>query len=144
MIQLEPGKNYAIISISEFLAVSCLEFVSMERMQNGMNITKQLLFGKKSKLQTVMRIKDQLVFEGTELPFTTDYTAFQAGHRNSYTADACFNLVGKGPIEDIRRFIGEYNINPKADLGKIYFMDVPVFPELCEDFLEVSALAAGV
>jgi hypothetical protein len=142
-MKIELGKNYAVIGVNEAMAVTVLEFVSVDGIHKNSITGSQLLFGRKSKIRQTVNIDGHLVFEGTELPFTTDFMAVQQGIHDTFSGNGCINLAGKGPIEEVRRFIEAYNLNPETDLGNVYFMDVPVFPELCEDFMEVSASFAG-
>lgn len=138
-IAFEIDKNYTLIGISEALATTYKKPITINGSHKGQFTFQPITKGKKKSFY--LSVSDQLVFEGTDLPFTTDYDGIDEGFGNSFTGNAMFNLISnssKMKIEEVRVFIEENNLNGEADLSRVLYHEVPVFPELCPDYVALK------
>lgn len=129
----KPGETYTLIRISIHLAYSYSQCIEIQKIANGMVVYKEIVNGVKRAQPITLAIDNPLVFSGTQIPFRTDYDLVYAGKSNVFEGNGLFNLLGELPIEEVRRFIEEYNLNTEAELGDVIYKDVPVFPELADE-----------
>lgn len=135
-IAFQIDMKYILIGISEALATTYKKPIVINGVHKGQFTFQPITKGKKKTFY--LSVNDQMVFEGTQLPFTTDYDGIDEGFGNCFTGNAMFNLVANGSkltIEQVRVFIEENNINGEADLSRVLYHEVPVFPELCPNYV---------
>lgn len=78
---------------------------------------------------------DELVFEGNDVPFTSDFEAVKKGELDHFRGDSKINLHSKLNIEEVRVFIETHNLNNFVSLDKISIQGTPVFPEFCDHLI---------
>lgn len=140
---------HTLIKIHPLLAFSYSMVMDIQRTLGDIAIGKEIVMGQKLIGTQSMVIDGGMVFAGEDIPFKTDFDQVKAGVRNVYHANGYFNLVGEIPIEEVRVFIEQNNLNMGTNLGHLIYKGVPVFPELATDrVLELTnfpvANAAGV
>ncbi|UJP64039.1 hypothetical protein [Mongoliitalea daihaiensis] len=137
MKEMKVDGKYTLIKVSEMLACTISENIRVNGLYDG-RFTYQPI-GKGKKRTFYLNMRDMLVLEGFEHPFTTDFEAVQKGESKTFIGNGKINLVGKVGIEEVRKHIEEYNLNPNALLKDVLYMGVPVFPELCPQYVREMA-----
>ena len=133
MKEMKVDGKYTLIKVSEMLACTISENIRVNGLHDG-RFTYQPI-GKGKKRTFYLNMREMLVLEGYDHPFMTDFEAVDKGISNTFVGNAKINLVGTVGIEEVRKHIEEYNLNPNAALKDVLYMSVPVFPELCPHYI---------
>jgi hypothetical protein len=130
------GINFKVKQLYTLLNIGAMAISTQREImitQNSEGLLKYRPNGKRKEYHLVVGF-DELVFEGTDIPFMTDFEACAKGLTEHFDGNAMLNLFTELTIEEVRKFIEENNLNPQMDLGRIRINEVPVFPELVPSY----------
>lgn len=125
-INFKVKQIYTLLNIGA-MAVSTQREIMIT--QNSEGKLKYKPTGKRKEYFLVVEF-DELVFEGTDIPFMTDFEACVKGLTEHFDGNGMLNLFTELNIEEVRKFIEENNLNPQMNLARIRINEVPVFPEM--------------
>lgn len=135
-IAFEVGKTYTLIGVDDFLGATTARTIQIVKISNSMFIYVDVRSERRGRHERMLVLNKELVFEGSEVPFMTDFDAHQNAEADYFQANANYNLIGTEPIEEVRRFIESKNLNQEINFGKVFYKEVPVFAELAGDWMQ--------
>lgn len=129
-MKFQIGQQITLIGVSS-MAFTSFTQVTITRELNGKYVIKHK--GKRKEYYLSNPEETTLVFEGWDIPFTTDAEAPAVNGVKKFRGNACINLVGNEEI--IREYVTTKNINPDfTGLGVIVLIDGDnekvLFPEI--------------